>query len=177
MPTTPQLPTFVFVEDHRSVAEIFIFALEKALPGMRSAGKLESVKAALTELPRLNPRVVIIDYRLGDGTGVDVVRQLAPQQPNTKWLLFTGTPRTAIHDAIRAGIHGCVSKKMDFDEVVRAIKSILEGNPYYCKETSEAMASMFRQPGQLNDTERKIICCIAAGKEPDRKSTRLNSSH
>ena len=170
MSATNQLPTFVFVEDEKSLASIFGFALEKALPGMKSAGKLESMKAALDLLPGLNPAVVIIDYhlgRLGEGTGVDVVRQLAPKLPHTKWLLFTGNPQAAIHDAIQAGIHGCVSKKSEYEELVVAIKTILGGGSYYCKESTAAMLSIVRQPSdQLSETERKIMRCIAAGKEP-----------
>ena len=41
-------------------------------------GGFRTVEESLDAIPRLQPKVVLVDVNLPDGTGVDVVRELAP---------------------------------------------------------------------------------------------------
>lgn len=161
--------TYAIVDDHGAVADMLSFYLgqSKSLP-LRHAGNFKTVKDALEQLPKLKPapKVVIIDFRLGDGNGLEVMKQLSSQLPNTLWLLFTGTPKLAIHDAVKSHIHGCVSKASSFDDVLKAIEALLRGEQYFDRETTAALAAIVGHTDVLTATEKKILCGYADGKEP-----------
>ena len=100
----------MIVDPHVAVAGLLVYYLKAAIPSLESNGHFGSARAVLEELPKLKPRLVIIELSLGDGLGLSVLRQLRAKLSNTAWLLFTGNPRIGIQDAIKLGVQGCVSK-------------------------------------------------------------------
>jgi chemotaxis response regulator CheB len=52
----------------------------------RCVGEFRSVAEAITGIPAVAPKVVLVDVNLPDGTGVDCVRRLAPTMPSTEFV-------------------------------------------------------------------------------------------
>src|SRR5437868_10142931 len=73
-----------FVEDHPAVRR-GVQSLLGDEPDLRLTGSATDARAALSDIARLTPRVVVIDYHLGGENGLWLVEQLAqlPAPPRT----------------------------------------------------------------------------------------------
>jgi len=159
---------FCIIEDHVGVAEAISFAIE-ATHHMRTAGSFNSLKAARAGLVRCNPRVVVVDWRITDGTGPTIVAEVKAALPECRWLLYTATPDAfVLRAAINAGIHGAVSKGAPLDVLLRGVRETADGHQFFCPEATRALQSVLLSATkiqQLNDTEIKLIRFIADGME------------
>src|SRR3974390_2983066 len=111
--------TFLLVEDDRS----FLQRLAKALEGrgfeVRTAG---SVAEGLVQVEHAAPAYAVVDMRLGDGNGLDVISALKRRRPEARAIILTGYGNIA--NAVNAGELGAIdylAKPVDADDVVAAL--------------------------------------------------------
>jgi two-component system response regulator RegA len=80
-----------------------------------------TLDAALKVLPQLSPDSAIVDLRLGQESGLDVVRHLLDIQPTLKVVVLTayGTITTAL-EAIKLGAVNYLTKPVDIDRIMAA---------------------------------------------------------
>ena len=126
------------------------------------------------------PALVIFDWRIPEGEGVELPRLLATSLPQTRWLLYTAFPSAyVVRIAVEAGAHGCVSKGASHLELVKACRELLAGGSYFCAESAKSlravMANRSRDAG-LNSTEQKILHYVADGMEPKDISISVGGS-
>ena len=145
------------------------YALQTQLP-VKCVARFHSIAEAKDQLPQFNPRVVITDWRLGEESGASLVRELKGKMPETRWLLFTAWPTPSVlREALPAGIHGCVSKSADYEELAHAMSELLNGGSYFCKESLKSLGETIDSTNRsvhLTETERAILRCVAEGLEP-----------
>jgi predicted DNA binding protein/ActR/RegA family two-component response regulator len=73
-----------------------------------------SLAAAREQLPRLDPDCVVSDYRLGDGTGLDLLESVREIDPNRPFVLVTGRGSESIaSEAIGGGVTDYIRKGRD----------------------------------------------------------------
>jgi two-component system, response regulator RegA len=77
---------------------------------------------ALAQVQRLQPDYCVLDLKLGEQSGLQLIPQLRRQAPGMRILLLTGyaSIATAV-EAIKRGAHDYLSKPVDADAVVRAL--------------------------------------------------------
>jgi DNA-binding NarL/FixJ family response regulator len=81
------------------------------------------------------PQLVIVDQTLPDSSGDAVVKEIRYRCPSTRILAYSfNTNAAAIIKLFEAGVHGYVVKSQDDAEFERAVKTLLEGKDYFCKE-------------------------------------------
>jgi DNA-binding NarL/FixJ family response regulator len=178
-PSAAHKVTFAIVDHRRSLAQMIAVALEATL-GLTCAAKCASVEEAETNLVEAKPRLVILDWRLGDVCGGDLIRRYASKLPRTRWLLFTATPTaTVLKEAAAAGIHGAVSKTADYAELIHAIERLLAGGLYYCSACMLALTKAWQGVDlrlQLTQTECAVLSHISRGLEAKAIAAELNLS-
>jgi ActR/RegA family two-component response regulator len=109
----------LIIDDDPGIQETFGFALR--LGGFDTAvatlGR-DGIDLAL----RLQPDVVLIDLRLPDISGLDVLRQIAgaPSHPHSIVMTGFGSTRTAI-EAMRLGAIDYLEKPVDLDDLLSAV--------------------------------------------------------
>ncbi len=115
------------VDDHVVVAE----ALESTLgsvEGLQVVATARTGAEGLALALSLRPDVALIDFRLPDISGADVVRRLRAEAPEIRCVVLTGTGmERAMLDAIDAGAVGFVTKDQRFGEVVDAVFAAAAG--------------------------------------------------
>ena len=75
-----------------------------------------SVQAALTQLSRLQAEVVLLDLKLPDGSGLEVLSHLKEKFPNLRVIVISGlSDQDTIHEALQRGASGYLTKPFDFD--------------------------------------------------------------
>ena len=111
--------SLLLVDDDRP----FLLRLQRA---MESRGfqvtVADSVATGLAAIARHAPAFAVIDMRLGDGNGLDVISQLKAKRPEARGIILTGYGNiiTAV-TAVKLGAFDYLAKPADADEIVAAL--------------------------------------------------------
>src|SRR5262249_57716852 len=110
-------------------------AAKRFRPGRARAGEgggsagppAESVADGLTQLETPSPAFAVVDMRLEDGNGLDVISALKRRRPDARAIILTGYGNIATAvNAVKLGAVDYLSKPVDADDVVAALLA-LEG--------------------------------------------------
>jgi DNA-binding NarL/FixJ family response regulator len=128
MPTNSQITTVVIVDDHllaRSGVKQFL----KGDRRIRITGEAGSYDEAVARIAELQPDVAIVDMRLGDHTGFDVLKSTKDMSPNTKILILTAydEPRY-VRSSLKLGAKGYLMKTVSPEELRRAVHDVAIGH-------------------------------------------------
>ena len=159
----------LIVDDHPVVRQ-GLRALLEVQDDMTVAGETGDGPAAISLAETLRPDIVLLDLKL---PGMDGVAVLGPlRAAGLRVLVLTSaTEPTAAAAAVRAGASGVVYKDIDPAALVRAIRSVHDGNMLLAPE---AVGSLVRgsRADTLTAREREVLAGIADGKS-NREIARL----
>lgn len=111
--------TLLIVDDDRPLRARLVRAMEQRGFAVRDA---ESVEAALGEIAMSPPAFALIDMRLEDGTGMQVVEALNDARPDARIVMLTGYGNIASAiAAIKAGAVDYLPKPADADQIAAAL--------------------------------------------------------
>lgn len=112
----------VLVEDN----DVFRATLELLLdvtPDVRVVASVPNGEAALDVCPRLEPDVVLVDYRLPGLDGVETTEAIRSVCPQASVVVLTATAETGeIAALLEAGAVACLTKDRELDDIVKAIR-------------------------------------------------------
>jgi two-component system response regulator RegA len=116
--------TLLIVEDDKS----FLQRLARAMEGRGfTVMTAESVAEGLIQLETSSPAFAVVDMRLGDGNGLDVISALKRRRPDARAIILTGYGNIATAvTAVKLGALDYLAKPVDADDVVNALLA-LEG--------------------------------------------------
>jgi DNA-binding NarL/FixJ family response regulator len=113
----------------------------------RFLGGCGTLAQALETLPRLGPDVVLVDVHLPDGTGIECVRQLSVEMPETEFVMLTCySDSDVLFDALAAGAHGYLIKPARVDEVLAAIHDVVAGGAPMSSMVARRIVRSFERP-------------------------------
>ena len=82
----------------------------------------ETVALAVAHVRKTPPAFAVIDLRLGDGNGLDVIEALHRERPDARAIVLTGYGNIATAvAAVKQGAIDYLSKPADADDVIRAL--------------------------------------------------------
>ena len=123
---TPNLAikSLLIVDDDNPLRERLARAMEKK--GFRVT-QAESVKQGINQAKNSPPAYAIVDLRLNDGNGLEVVREIQKLKKDSRIVMLTGYGNipTAVA-AIKAGAIDYIPKPVDADDVEKALLAPLE---------------------------------------------------
>ena len=164
----------VIVDDHEMVRKGLrsFLDLEKDLVIVGEAGTMAEA-VALVE--RLHPRMVLLDVKLPDASGMEACRRLLAIAPQLRILVLTSYAEDAtVVAAVQSGAHGYVLKDVRTDDLIRAIHTVAEGRGYldpritqqalHWIRTSARSGTHHQGMAQLSPQERLILPLLAEGK-------------
>jgi DNA-binding NarL/FixJ family response regulator len=157
----------LIVDDHPVVRQ-GLRALLEVQDDMTVAGEAGDGPAAISLAESLRPDIVLLDLKL---PGMDGVAVLRPLRAAGLRVLTSATEPSAAAAAVRAGAAGVVYKDIDPAALVRAIRSVHDGNVLLAPE---AVGSLIRgsRADTLTAREREVLAGIADGKS-NREIARL----
>lgn len=156
----------VLIEDHTLVRHL-LGAVFKRDAALVLAGDFSTAAAGIKGCLKLKPDVVIIDWLLPDGKGMDVVRAVTQKLPSTRFLFLTSLEKEHIvRESIDAGVHGFVVKRASYEILREAIHTVFNGKSYYCPVSSRLLIEALRTvavkgPNGLSPRERDILRGLA----------------
>ena len=111
---------------------------------------MTGVAEAIAALGKKHYELALVDVRLGDGDGFEILAHCREQRPNTAVILMTGygTVETAI-EAIRAGAFDLVTKPIVDDELEMSIDRALNHRRVVEENKNLKVAARYAlRPGQ-----------------------------
>ena len=119
----------VLADDHPIVLAGLaqLFATE---PGFVVVSTAASGSETLTAVRKHRPDVLVLDLRMPDMGGIDVVRQLQHERCATRVVILTASESDEVLEAIRMGVQGVVLKDMAPALLVRCVRAVNSGDKW-----------------------------------------------
>ncbi|HYI36794.1 MAG TPA: response regulator transcription factor [Thermoleophilaceae bacterium] len=165
-------PRVVIVDDHGLFRSGVRAELEELV---RIAGEAATVAEAVEVIGREQPDVVLLDVHMPDGGGVEVIRRVAPEQPDVSFLaLSVSDAAEDVIAVIRAGARGYVTKTISGPELADAARRVHEGDAVFSPRLAGFVLDAFAGPAdaegagdaeldQLTPREQEVLRHIARG--------------
>jgi DNA-binding NarL/FixJ family response regulator len=161
--------SLLVVDDHPLVIE-GVRSLLSGQGEVQLVGQAQSLSEARAFLEKhaSDIQVVLLDIRLQDGLGIDLAREIRQKYPHIQVIALTMYDSEAYLEAIiKAGARGYLLKNTSRDELVKAIKAVLEGRYYFSEGIHDTI-------GQRLSSEKAVTPAAPAPVSADTsKSIRL----
>jgi two-component system response regulator NreC len=175
----------LLVDDHAITREGLRSLIEKQAD-MEVIGEAKDGRKAVELVRELSPDVVITDITMTNLNGVDATRQIVREFPKIKVIaLSIHSNRAFVADMLKAGASGYVLKECTFDELVDAIRTVMDGGVYLSPKVASVVVSDYVQRsavatepplGNLTEREREILQLISEGKNTKQIALQLHVS-
>ncbi len=161
----------LLVEDHDMVAR----GLEAALidENIEVVGRAARCSEAVEYAEKLRPDVIVMDYRLPDGTGTEATQRIREQNADAVVLLLTGVDDgRVVAAALEAGCSGFVTKDASIENLASAIRAVAQGAAVFpAHELARALRTTpgaSRVGSDLTAREREVLGHLADGASTEQ---------
>ena len=142
------------VEDSPSLREQISAMVPAA---MNCVGVFCNGEEALTNLPKLKPDIVLMDIQLPGMSGIECVRQLAPELPATQILMITVYDDSdSVFESLAAGASGYLLKPLESKALADAIEEVLNGGAPMSMSIARRVIQTFRKPSPVKDEGKAL---------------------
>jgi DNA-binding NarL/FixJ family response regulator len=163
----------VIAEDHTILRE-GLRSLLSSSQDFEIVGEAEDGHMAIQCVEKCKPDLILMDLSMPRMNGMDAIREIKRQSPQTKILVLTvHKAEEYILATLHAGADGYVLKDTTHTELVMAIRSVLMGKPYLSPGISEKVIEGYLEGRKtlktrsswetLTQREREILKLIAEG--------------
>jgi DNA-binding NarL/FixJ family response regulator len=171
----------LIVEDHQVVAE-GLAALINDQKDMTVVGKAGTVAEAIAQATELQPDIVLVDFRLTDGTGADAATAIRQMRPETRLIFLTREDSDAARfAALEAGASGFIHKSRAAQDVVDAIRTVADGGNLFTPRGIAQLISNRReveaQLDRLTAREKEVLRLMAEGIASREIASKLGISY
>jgi DNA-binding NarL/FixJ family response regulator len=165
--TEPERTRVLIVEDHQVVAEglATLINQQEDMEVVGSVGTFAQSERAAVEL---RPDVVLLDYRLPDGTAPDAAAAIRRVRPEAKIIFLTREDSEAVRfAAVQAGASAFIHKSRAAADVVAAIRDVARGKMLITPRTIATLLAKRRviesQLEALTPREKEVLRLMAEG--------------
>jgi DNA-binding NarL/FixJ family response regulator len=171
----------LIVEDHQVVAE-GLAALINDQKDMTVVGNVGSVAESISAVSELKPDVVLMDFRLSDGTGAEAGAGIRQVRPDTRLIFLTREDGDAARfAAIEAGASAFIHKSRAASEVVDAIRVVANGGSLFTPRVISSLLNKRRdiesQLERLTAREKEVLRLMAQGISSREIAAKLGISY
>jgi DNA-binding NarL/FixJ family response regulator len=152
-------PVSVLVVDDDEIVRTWI-RLALADSEFELAGEASTGAEALELVDRRRPALILVDYRLPDGVGTELVRSLRRAGVGAQVVLVTANAERGLNESAReAGAQATIRKTGDRETLLSVLRRVVAGETVF--DTRHPM----RPPGAgpLTPREREVLRTAAAG--------------
>ncbi|MCB0012218.1 MAG: response regulator transcription factor [Anaerolineales bacterium] len=147
-------PIRIVVVDDHAVLRDGIVSILNAEPDFEVVGEAGSVAEGVAVVRSTGPDVVLMDYSLPDGTGLDAIQQILPVLPQTQVVLLTMHEEDdLLFAAIRSGANGYLLKNISAREMLARLRNVASGQVAISPTHTKRLFSEFARSEPAGDSE------------------------
>ena len=164
----------LLVDDHPLVVEGLVGALGRS-PGLDVVGTAGTIAAARALIEREVPEIVLLDLRLPDGSGTELLAEYQGHESGPAFIVLSTFMTTQyVNASIALGASGFLLKTSATTEIAAAIHEVIGGRLAYTADQLRASWRAGWTP--LTAREREVIAGVMAGQSNDELSAHLDIS-
>lgn len=178
--------SFAVVEDNAPQRKNLVTVLSEE-PSFDCVGAFPDAETALLSLPALKPAVVLVDIKLPGMNGVECVRRLIRESPDTLVLMLTVCDDAdLVFESLASGAIGYLLKPVKSQPLREAVKEVLAGGAPMSMSIARQVVQAFRkspaEPGtaadyHLRPREAEILELLAKGLLKKEIAAKLGISY
>ncbi len=150
-------------------------------------GEARNGREAIQMAAKSSPRVVVMDISMPDMNGIEATRRIAERNPSIKIIaLSMHSNRRLVLEILKAGARGYLLKDCAFEELMTAIRTIMNGKIYLSPEISDTMIKDYirnstqKKDGSvfsiLSSREQEVLQLLAEGRTAKQIAYKLDLS-
>lgn len=180
------MTSIVLADDHHIVRQ-GLRALLEGEHGFDVIGEASDGYQALDLVEHKSPEVLIIDLMMPNLNGLEVVRQVSERWPQTRSIVLSmHADESYVLEALKNGVSGYVLKESIAEDLVRAIKEVVQGRLYLGPPLSNHALELYRQHAKfptddpyeiLTTREREVLQLAAEGRSNKEIAEKFTISH
>ena len=155
----------------------------KAAADINVVAEASDARGVLEGLKKEDVDVVVLDISLPGKNGIELLKDLKLQNAKLPVLMLSMHPedRFAVR-ALKAGASGYITKESAAEELIKAIRKVVQGRKYVSPTLAEKLAFNLdidtdKPPHEsLSDREYEVLCLIASGKSVREIAEQLHLS-
>jgi two-component system NarL family response regulator len=165
----------LIAEDH-FVTRAGLKAIFASDPEIQVVAEAETGAQTIACFREHRPDVAVIDLRLPDMSGVDVIKAVRGDFPDARLVVLTGSDASeAVYRALQAGARGYLLKDAKGSELIDAVRQVMAGKRVIAPAAAVQVAE--RMPdSELTAREIDILRLVAAGRSNKRVADELGIS-
>ncbi|MBI4781026.1 MAG: response regulator transcription factor [Oscillatoriophycideae cyanobacterium NC_groundwater_1537_Pr4_S-0.65um_50_18] len=162
--TSSSSPIRILIVDDHPIVRNGLALMVKYESGMETLAEASSGAEAIEQFRRYQPDVTLMDLRLGDMNGVEVIAAIRQDFPTARIVILTTYDTDEdIYRGLQTGAKGYILKDAPLDELLKAIRTVHAGQQYIPPEVGAKLAERLSRP-QLSERERDVLQLMAQGK-------------
>ncbi len=156
--TVPAVPTVTIqvaiVEDDDEIRASLTDRIRSS-NSFRLVRTCADAESALADLPSLKPNVVLMDINLPGMDGVECVRRLKDEMPETQFIMLTVyEDNNRLFKSLMAGASGYMLKRTPLAKLLAAIREAYAGGSPMTPQVARRVVQYFRNvPGPVSEVE------------------------
>lgn len=183
-PSTPSTRkrSILLIDDHPIVRQGLAQLINQE-PDLHVSAEAASAREALEQMDKAIPDIAIVDISLDDRSGIELIKDLRAKDPNLPVLALSMHDESLYAErALRAGAKGYIMKQEATEQVMTAIRKVLDNQIYVSERMASRLLDQFvsAKPGEeesplgrLSDRELEIFSMIGRGLGTREIATKL----
>ncbi|MDR7871032.1 MAG: response regulator transcription factor [Tissierellaceae bacterium] len=160
----------MLIDDHNIVRDglKMLIQLNEDILVCGEAGSLEE---AMDVIPKADPDVILLDFKLPDGDGVNGCNLIKRNYPDIKVIILTAYSQNhLVMETIRAGADGYLLKNIQHEVLINTIKMVHDGAHILDPSVSKGVINNIQNGSEKNEDddlsprESDILKLISTGK-------------
>lgn len=160
----------VFIADDQLLVRQGIRTLLELDPSIEICGEAGDGDETMERVPEAHPDVLLLDIRMPKRNGIEVLRQLGAINTLPPTLILTTfDDSTTVLEGIRAGARGFLLKDVSYDQLMRAIRAIANGETVFQPAVTERLlratprSVALSSNERLTDREHEVVRLMSGG--------------
>ncbi len=161
----------VFLLDDHEIVRRGVRELIDGEDDLVVVGEAGTGAEAIARLPSTRPDVAVLDVQLGEGSGVEVCRDIRSMMPEVGCLMLTSfSDDEAVVESVLAGAQGYVLKQVVGSDLIESIRAVAAGHSLIPADVVEKVRDHVRaiqavedRIAELGPRERAILALLADG--------------
>ncbi len=153
------------IDDHLLFVQ-GVYSLLEGVPNIQWLGSASNIAEGISMVEDLKPDMVLLDYFLPDGNGIDATNKIHSALPNIPILILTMEKNPSLLEKCKkAGVMAFLPKTIDKNQLINAIAAAASGNktfPVLEKIPSKENYEL-KNLHNLSKREKEIAFLVAKG--------------